>query len=262
MGRQGRHCALDQTHYNKLSSLNTQLVQQLAIHTFDNGVRVYEHHLLDIQRVRYRRRNVHEENEEDVFLATLVNVPSGRIFLNVGAAVGYYAILAKLKRPDLQVHAVEPLPCHIERFKENLALNGLRPEDIPLHEVAVSGNDETTARLLDASYGSRLLDPYEVTPKRVAWVKSIPLGEICREIASHIYLLQMDIQGLELQVLERFFARTDRSLIHTFLIGTHSERIHFSVIALLQRHGCLVTLECANPPHQPDGIVLAENSPQ
>lgn len=132
-----------------------------AIHTFDNGVRIYDHHLLDVQRARYRRRNVHEEDEEDLFLATLTQLPPNGVFLNVGAAVGYYAILAKLKRPDLIVHAVEPLPGHIQRFKENLLINGLGSADFRLHEIAIAATDEKVAPLLDDSYGSRLLDSAE-----------------------------------------------------------------------------------------------------
>ena len=39
-----------------------------AIHSFDNGVRVCDDHLLDEQRERYRKRNVHEAEEEDIFV--------------------------------------------------------------------------------------------------------------------------------------------------------------------------------------------------
>ena len=39
-----------------------------AIHTFDNGVRVYEDQLWAGQRARYEKRNVHEAEEEDIFV--------------------------------------------------------------------------------------------------------------------------------------------------------------------------------------------------
>src|SRR5665213_3743946 len=132
-----------------------------AIHTFDNGVRIHDHHLLDVQRARYRIRNVHEADEEEVFLAALARIPTGGVFLNVGTAVGYYVILAKLKRPDLTIHGVEPLPGNVARFKENLPVNQLSPSDFQLHELAIAGKDEADAQLLDDSYASRLLDPAE-----------------------------------------------------------------------------------------------------
>ena len=39
-----------------------------AIHTFDNGVRVFEDQLWEGQRARYQKRNVHEAEEEDIFV--------------------------------------------------------------------------------------------------------------------------------------------------------------------------------------------------
>jgi FkbM family methyltransferase len=232
-------------------------MNQRAIHTFDNGVRLYDEHLLDVQRARYQKRNVHEEDEEDVFLNTLAGVPKGGIFLNVGAAVGYYAILAKLKRPDLAVHAVEPLPSQAERFRENLPINAVAPADIYLHEIAIAPNDDQEAELLDDSYGSRIVAPGETTPGRVVRVRAATLAQFCQTIGPRIDLLQMDIQGLELPVLEKFFAAAQRPAISIFLVGTHSDKIHASVMALLQKHGCDVTFECARPANQPDGILLA-----
>jgi FkbM family methyltransferase len=239
-----------------LATVNLSMGQP-AIHTFDNGVRILDAHLLEVQRARYRQRNVHEADEEDVFLAALADIPSGGIFLNVGTAVGYYVILAKLKRPDLTIHGVEPLPGQAERFKENLAINGLGSTDFKLHEIAIAANDEAEAQLLDDSYGSRLLGPAEQVTGKVVRVRTIPLAELCRSIGPRIDLLQMDIQGLELPVLEKFFGSAERSAISTFLVGTHSEKIHASVIALLNREGYAVSFECARPSGQPDGIVLA-----
>jgi FkbM family methyltransferase len=230
---------------------------QSAIHTFENGVRIHDHHLLEVQRARYRVRNVHEADEEDVFLAALAEVPRGGIFLNVGTAVGYYTILAKLKRPDLTIHGVEPLPGQVERFKENLALNGFGVADFQLHEIAIAANDEAEAQLLDDGYGSRLLDPTEQVSGRVVRVKTVPMSELSQTIGPRIDLFQMDIQGLELPVLEKFFNDAKRTEISTFLVGTHSLKIHVSLMTLLKSHGYAVTFECVQPANQPDGIVLA-----
>jgi FkbM family methyltransferase len=228
-----------------------------SIHTFDNGVRICDHHLLEVQRARYRNRNVHEADEEDVFLSALENIPRGGIFLNVGSAVGYYVILAKLKRPDLTIHAVEPLPSQIEWFKENLSINQLHVSDFHLHQIAVAANDDAQAQLLDDNYGSRILNSSEQTIGRIVRVKSVTLAQLCRQIGGKIDLVQMDIQGLELSVLEKFFADSSRSAVSAFLIGTHSENIHGSLIEVLKQHGYEITFECSRPANQPDGILLA-----
>jgi FkbM family methyltransferase len=230
---------------------------QPAIHTFDNGVRIHDHHLLDAQRARYRTRNVHEAVEEDVFLEALAGVPPGGIFLNVGTAVGYYVILAKLKRPDLTIHGVEPLPSQVERFKENLPLNRFCLADFQLHEIAIAAKEEAEAQLLDDGYGSRLLGPAEPAPGRIARVRTTTLARLCRTIGPRIDLVQMDVQGLELPILDKFFSSPERSGISTFLVGTHGGMIHASVIDLMKQNGYAVTFECARPPGQPDGIVLA-----
>jgi FkbM family methyltransferase len=232
-------------------------MRQPAIHTFDNGVRLHDHHLLEVQRARYRMRNVHEAVEEDVFLEALGGVRPGGIFLNVGTAVGYYVILAKLKRPDLTIHGVEPLPSQVERFKENLPINGFGLADFQLHEIALGAKEEAEAQLLDDGYGSRLLDPSEAAPGRIVRVRTTTLARLCQTIGPRIDLVQMDVQGLERPILDIFFSSPERSGISTFLVGTHGEMIHASVVDLMKQNGYAVTYECARPPGQPDGIVLA-----
>jgi len=46
-----------------------------TIHEFDSGIKVYDSHLLDIQRIRYEKRNVHEEDEEDIFIEIIETLP-------------------------------------------------------------------------------------------------------------------------------------------------------------------------------------------
>ena len=73
------------------------------IHVFDNGLKVYGAHLLQLQRERYLHHNIHEAEEEGIFLELIDELETGSTFVNVGAAIGYYVILAKLQRPDLRV---------------------------------------------------------------------------------------------------------------------------------------------------------------
>ena len=79
------------------------------IHKFDNNVRVYDDHLMPVQRQRYMIRNVHEADEEDLFIKIISSIPENGYFVNIGTAIGYYAILAKKLSPRLNIQAVEPL---------------------------------------------------------------------------------------------------------------------------------------------------------
>ena len=65
------------------------------VHEFDNGVRVFDDHLMPAQRERYRKRNVHEADEEDLFIEVVSALPDDGCFVNIGTAIGYYAILAR-----------------------------------------------------------------------------------------------------------------------------------------------------------------------
>ena len=58
------------------------------IHKFDNGVRVYDDHLMPAQRQRYKIRNVHEADEEDLFIKIISSLPDDGTFVNIGTAIG------------------------------------------------------------------------------------------------------------------------------------------------------------------------------
>src|SRR5712691_2479582 len=114
---------------------------QRAIHTFENGVRVYDDHLLAEQRARYRKRNVHEAEEEDIFVDLIRRLPADGCFVDVGAAIGYYLFLARKLSPRLTIHAVEPLERHRAFLRENAVLNGLTTEDFILHPEGLTSSE-------------------------------------------------------------------------------------------------------------------------
>src|SRR5450432_1643062 len=103
-----------------------------ALHTFDNGVRVYDDHLLAEQRARYQKYNVHEAEEEELYVRLVRQLPRDGCFVDVGAAIGYYVILARKLSSALTIHALEPLPRHREFLAENLALNGITNSDVSI----------------------------------------------------------------------------------------------------------------------------------
>ena len=194
-----------------------------AIHTFDNGVRVYDDHLLDEQRERYRKRNVHEAEEEEIFVDLIRRIPADGCFVDVGAAIGYYLILARKLAPSLTIHGVEPLARHRAFLRENPALNGLPVDDFIVHSEGLTSS-EGSETFMDRGYGSRLprnerdrrvslstrwkhlLERIGLRrPKRGSQVMTIPtitLDLFVRRIGRPVDLLQMDVQGLEVEVLK------------------------------------------------------------
>jgi FkbM family methyltransferase len=234
-------------------------VNNTAVHTFDNGVRVYDRQLLELQRERYRIRNVHEMAEEEVFLSALEKVPRNGVFLNVGAAIGYYAILAKLKRRDMAVHGVEPLPEHLKSFRENIALNGLTESDFLIHEVAVSTDGGNEVLFEDNNYGSAVVSGNKKAQAKKALIKvrAVTLAQLCKQLGCEIDLLQMDIQGLEGDVLERYFLEDGGATISRIIVGTHGADIYQKCIKLLKGCGYAIEVDDPAPANQPDGIICA-----
>lgn len=237
-------------------------------------------HLLASQRERYARRNVHEAEEEDVFRGLIDELPSQGCFVNVGSAIGYYPILAKRERPDLEVHAFEPLADHRRKLRENLSLNGLNEDEVVVHREAISMK-EGWSRFVSTGYGSRIvdrnLDGFVSLLREVGslvkamltaigisalgdvrFVKNVTLNNVVEEIGSPIDLVQLDVQGLEYKVLKGGDQALEAGRVHALLIGTHGRELHRDCEQLLRRHGYRIETSSPSPDGQPDGILVAQ----
>lgn len=243
------------------------------IHTFDNGVRVNDSHLTQKQRSRYLHTNLHEPEEESLFISALHRLPSRGCFVNVGTAIGYYAVLAKKLRPDLEIHCFDPLPYHLECLKENIYLNGLEESSFHIHQAAVSDRIGKV-RFLENSFASsidnstlaqRIIrkmrylfsgNKLNQSLNRAFWVHSVTLGGVFGMIAlQKISLLQMDIQGHELNVLTEFFNKRGHFEVSEFIVGTHGATIHSSCRNLLLNNSYRIVADLPTCEGQPDGIL-------
>ena len=235
------------------------------MHIFDNGIKVFEKHLLDIQKKRYKKNNVHEAEEESIFIDIVNNLSKNSIYVNVGAAVGYYPLLIKSIREDIEVHAFEPLKMHRNYFYENIKLNGFKTKDFIIHNEAIYKRNGLVNFMIN-HYGSTIK---EDTRKKTILkkikeylnntrVKCITLEKMIYKIGKDIDFLQMDIQGLELEVLEASQPVFSKGKIKKLLIGTHSQKIHQRCLNILEKNGYQVLIDNYNTKLQPDGILMAE----
>jgi FkbM family methyltransferase len=232
-----------------------------AVHCFDNGVKVYDDQLVEAQRLRYAKFNVHEEDEEELFLGLIKKLPVGGIFVSLGSAIGYYALLAKHTRPDLKIHCFEPLDRHRRYLEENIELNGYSKDDFNIHSRAVAPNNDTYL-LVDRAFGSFLIKPEDARSRPTSPIESVTLSGIGAMIGSPLIdLVQMDIQGLEALILEDYFSGcSNGSTIQAFLIGTHGESIHERCRVALKQHNYDFVHDEFETLNQPDGILAAVRS--
>lgn len=229
-----------------------------AFHRFNNGVKVYDDHLIEAQRIRYAKCNVHEQDEEELFLRIIQDLPTGGVFVSLGSAIGYYALLAKRIRPDLEIHCFEPLDKHRDFLAENILLNGHSEHEFSIHSLAVAPNSEGYL-LVDRAYGSFLIKPENAGSRPTCSTDTVCLSGISSIIGSAAAdLVQMDIQGLEAAILEEFFSESERPFaIRSFLIGTHGNDIHMRCRNALLKNDYMVLHDEANTANQPDGILAA-----
>ena len=252
-----------------------------AIHTFDNGVRVYEDQLLDEQRERYKKRNVHEAEEEEIFIDLVRRLPPNGCFIDVGAAIGYYLILARKLAPRLAIHGVEPLERHRRFLNENLVLNGLTRDDFVIHSEGLTSSAGSQT-FLDRGYSSRLasegvkasvslsarwkhsLEAVGLRrPKNeILTIPTITLDALARRLGRPIDLLQMDVQGLEVEVLKGAAESLKTGAVKCFLIGTHGRgrglTLHEECRELLRASGYTIEIDQPDTKEQPDGILVAK----
>jgi FkbM family methyltransferase len=244
------------------------------IHQFDNGLKIFDDHLTRFQRDRYQQQNLHEPEEEKIFVEIIHNLPETACFVNMGAAVGYYAMLAKKMAPGLTVHVVEPLAQHRKFFRENIKLNRFSLRDFTLHHEAIACR-KGVDYFLEQDYGSVLLNESAVTktflqtifekftPKRLATttkkslVHTITLNDLIKRLGRPVDLLMMDVQGFEADILHSSLDVLQAGKIKTFLIGTHGPAVRQACLFILQQHGFSISYEQPDPVGQPDGMIHA-----
>jgi FkbM family methyltransferase len=141
----------------------------------------------------------------------------GSVFLDVGANAGFYSFWAlSLNHPGLRVLAAEPTPEMLERIRFNLKTNRLE-DRLHLFPCAVTADPcEVTIRQHSENLGQTGIQTSGTGIKAAG----LPLLQLLEQAGvPKVDALKIDIEGLEVPVLESFFASAPKSLRPEMIIG-------------------------------------------
>lgn len=150
-----------------------------------------------------RFRSHYTQHRYEPLTAALIRSISSRkkVFIDVGAHYGFFSILAGRRNPDLEIHALEPVPESFEVLRRNLELNGL--ESVHCHPQAASDKSETATflRSIAADNSSFYAHPQAPPLERIE-VETLPLSRLLQRHRDVPTLIKIDTDGHEVPILE------------------------------------------------------------
>ena len=177
-------------------------------------------------------------------------VKEARVFLDVGANIGYYSLLAAAFNPEVKIVSFEPLPSAFHYLEKNLALNGCANATA----VKAALSDTTGAAQFFASKNPKFLDiDYPLTStgaldeKQAARsavveafdVQTETLDNYVASMDATVDLLKLDTEASEHIVLAgaQEVLRTHRPIILCEVLPGKIER---DLEAIFKEHGYLI----------------------
>lgn len=146
------------------------------------------------------------------------NLRSGDTFIDVGASVGYYTLLAsKLVGPKGKVYAFEPAKDNLDILKKNIEINGL--ENIVVYPLALASSSGKTKLYKGKAPGQNSL----IGEGEYEEIESVVFDEFNKEKKLIPNMIKIDVEKTELYVLKGMLnlLETDKEL--TIIIEDYSQ---------------------------------------
>ena len=233
----------------------------VRIFRFDNSIAVPRKWLTRHQIKRYKSNTLgilHEPEEEGHFLEALRTLTESGAYINIGAAWGYYSLLAKKTRPEIDVFAVEAHPKMCSRIMEGSMINGVTGISVFNSAVVGKAGLDDGPMKIKFGYGASVRSANSSDEADSMVVKLVDLTRLLESVPNSELLVSMDVQGAEEGICRDL--ASDPSIgerISSIIVGTHGADIHESCKASLVEAGFSITLDDTAPLEQPDGIILA-----
>jgi FkbM family methyltransferase len=168
--------------------------------------------------------------ERAVFEFLGAELREGDVFLDIGASVGPFSILAAHKVGAAgRVVAMEPDPFAIAILRHNLALNGCT--SVAVSEAALHHHDEPVGLRKCREWGDSQTRTVGIAEHPDLIVRGTTLDSLCRDFAIRPTALKIDIEGGERVLVDREAWRIVREA-RVVLLEVHAEALGADFAAL------------------------------
>ncbi len=189
-----------------------------------------------------------------------VPIADGWMVIDIGAALGDFAIDVARRHPGCRVAAYEPFPESFALLQENLALN--RVENVAIYPYAIGGHEgELRLGLVSAEAVQHSTAREGPAPRDGVRVSSLTLDRAFADLGlSRCDYLKADCEGAEYDIFFNASAGTLRKIKHVCLeyhdgVTAHS---HPDLIRFFEGHGFRVR-RTPNPAYRHLGLLHAVN---
>ena len=165
---------------------------------------------------------------DESYLKTL-ELPAGTLAVDCGASVG--DVTAVFREKGLRVHAFEPNPLAFARLEERFSGDDM----VTCHQAAISDKDGTaqfyphedlSEESLETANGSSLLDfKGNVLTDQAMDVDVVDLSRFLDELGSEVEVLKIDIEGAEIEAVNRLLDTGSYRQAKQILVETHERKI-------------------------------------
>jgi len=168
-----------------------------------------------------------------VHSAILNPLSAGDIFVDVGANVGYYTILAS-KRVGKQGHviAIEPFPETVEQLKLNIGVNCAYNIEVIESAVWSESNMKLVPKFTKGFWGQVRLEPNVEETNEKIHVPAKCIDDICK-VYPFIKVLKIDIEATEYEALKG----AKETLAKTQFVITECNQNREQIVCLLKEAG-------------------------
>lgn len=223
----------------------------------------------DSRKIERIRSGVWEAVEDPFIQRILDSDPNCTypVFVDGGAAFGYYSLLAAQKHACREVQAFNPHPQFAYAMRLNVQDNAraglLDPRRVCANRAALSHRPRSLR--LAAGYGGRLFNgsrggggaggppgvEVPVTSLDAFFEAHVPLEK-------RVILVKLDIEGEEANTLRGATRLLEGCRVKNWVISLHNHRHWSTVLRVLRRHRYRITFSEFEVAGQPNGMVAAE----